>query len=464
VREQAQAYQTLLQDILAKVYVTDRDEGLERVRRLLSQGDFDKYFDDLLITNGASLESPGFVDLNPLGADRRNRAFPLQEVRKGIERAMRQRETLAAGGGFCVPITAGRSVVAGAWYSPITPPARLLPFAIFAIPVLISTVVFGVLAFYWIGRSVVRPLEGLGQAAARVGAGEYATRVARISGTQELDPLVDAFNSMAAKVEGHTDELQREVARATDEAARRERALLQSSRLAAIGTLAAGIAHEINNPIGGMLNAVLRLSKSPHVGANEQRYLDLVREGLGRIHRTARKVLDFSPRQIEPVPFALAAVVEGARALVDHRLRDQGVVFTADVPADLPELVGDPHEIQQVLLNAFLNSLDVLAGANRPGHIRVRATSQGEWIECAIADDGPGAAPDVLARVFDPFFSAKADPQASGLGMFISYSIIRHHGGTMTVDSVPGEGFTVTLRLPRGGDDKGRPALGGGRR
>ena len=462
VQEHVEAYDRFLQDAVAKVYVSEEDASLARVHRLLSHGDFGKYFHDLLITNvishDRSPQVPGYVDLNPMGADRRDAdRFPLAEIRDGIKQAMDSDATVAAGGGFCVPIVADRGVVAGAWYSPIIPPVRLLPFWVFAIPVLLSTCLFGVFAFYWIGRSVVRPLQSLGRAASRVGAGEYVTRVGRVPHAHELDPMVDAFNSMAVRVKSHTEDLQREVARATEEAARKERALVQSSRLAAIGTLAAGIAHEINNPIGGMLNAVVRLSEAADISARDRRYLELIREGLERVSRTARKVLDFSPRQIEPTPFAVHTVIEGARSLVDHRLRRQGVAFTADLPDHLPLLVGDAHEIQQVFLNLFLNALDVLED-RAGGRIDVQGRRDAGVVECVVTDNGPGAEAEVLARVLDPFFSGKSDPQSSGLGMFISYSIVRNHGGSLSIDSAPGEGFRVTIRLPvagRDADDKG---------
>ena len=207
--------------------------------------------------------------------------------------------------GFCVAIRAGGQVAAGAWYVPVELPANL-PLRFFAIPVLSSTVLIGILAFYTLGRSVVQPLNRLGQAAARVGAGEHGVRVARVAGARELNLLVDAFNAMVSRVAGHTEELRREVARATEETARRERALVVSSRLASMGTLAAGIAHEINNPIGGMLNAVHRLRQRDDLDERSSVYLQLVAEGLDRIGATARKVLDFSPGQIEAAPFDLA--------------------------------------------------------------------------------------------------------------------------------------------------------------
>jgi signal transduction histidine kinase len=198
-----------------------------------------------------------------------------------------------------------------------------------------------------------------------------------------------------------------------------------------------------------MLNAVRTLEKKSELTDRERVYLELVREGLERVGSIARRVLDFSPKSMSPQPFRLADAVEGARALVNHRLRRQRVELAVDLPEDLPELVGDRHEFQQVLLNLFLNSLDVLEGEDGAPSIEVRArrTAAG-GVEIEVEDNGPGMPTEDLDRVVDPFYSAKGRPDASGLGMFISYSIVRNHGGELELDSAPGQGFRATIRLP----------------
>src|SRR5690606_17781955 len=182
-----------------------------------------------------------------------------------------------------------------------------------------GTLVFGLLASFVIGRTLVRPLRGIGQTAQRFGEGRYEARMTPVQ-VPELDVFIEAFNAMAERIEAHHAELAREVQRATEEAQRKERAMLQSARLAAMGTLAAGIAHEINNPIGGMQNAIRRIERNEQLGERERVYVALIRDGLERVGRIARRVLDFSPRTLEARPFALDEAVEGARALVEHRI------------------------------------------------------------------------------------------------------------------------------------------------
>ncbi|MCC6670811.1 MAG: HAMP domain-containing histidine kinase [Planctomycetes bacterium] len=454
LEEHTRLYQDTFQSVLRDAYSAEVLEPEQRVRRLLGLAPetFRPVFRDLLITNGLAASEPGYVHLNPMGSSHRDGdTFPLRDVLGGIQESIDARTTVAAGGGYCVPILAGSEVAGGAWYVPLLPVLPPLPFAVFAVPVLVSTLLVLLLAYWSIGRAVLRPLHALGAAAGRVGSGQRGVTVPHVPGASELDGFVDAFNAMAARVEGYTDELSREVRRATEEAARKERALLASSRLAAMGTLAAGIAHEINNPIGGMLNAVHRLAEAEGLTERQRTYLRLVQDGLERVGRTARKVLDFSPRRVEARRFPLREAVDLARALVEHRSSRHRVEYRIEIPADLPELHGNPGEIQQVLLNLFLNSLDVLEGQTEPRWIAVRARPAGERIEILVEDNGPGCDRETLARVMDPFFSNKRRPDATGLGLFISYSIVRNHGGEMEVDSEPGKGFRVWIRLPAAG-------------
>lgn len=456
LEQQQEVNRIVLQTVLADAYPV-QPKGREQVwvRELLQLESFRKVFSDVMVSSGAAGGAEGMVDLNPMGAAHRRRGeLSLSAVRAGIRQAKREQREVPVGGGFCVPVAVGGDVEVGAWYVPVELPTAT-PLEAFAIPVLLGTALIGVLTFIGLGTSLVRPLKTLGQAAARVGAGDYAVEVAPVARTPELNVLVDAFNSMAAKVAGHTEELRREVERATEETARRERALIVSSRLAAMGTLAAGIAHEINNPIGGMLNAARRLSQREDLDDRSKLYLELILEGLNRVGATTRKVLDFSPRQIQAAPFRLIDAVEGARVLVEHRCQCEQVELVLAVPDDLPGLVGDRHEIQQVVLNCLINSLDVLEGHPPPRRIGITALHDDAWVRLRIDDNGPGTDPASLARVLDPFFSAKGSPSASGLGLFISYSIVKNHGGELAVESQPGEGFHVTICLPVGGRQEG---------
>ncbi len=437
-----------LASVLQEVYSAERLTGRDRqVKDLIRARSIRGLFADLWVTSGRP-PFEGFVHLNVRGAVHRDPdRFPRATIARGLEVVRNWPGLLPVADGYCMAIRSGSEVVGSLWFLPVRRPERpTMPVWPAVLAVVIGTAVFGLLLYQAVRRTVARPLARVGEAAAEVGQGRLEVRVPDLSGMPELQTLVQSFNAMAGRVQGHTEELEQAVRTAVEETKARERALVLSSRLAAIGTLAAGIAHEINNPIGGMLNAATRLLASPDLSERQRTYLELIRDGLQRVARTARKVLDFSPRSIEPQAFALRLAVDAARSLVEHRLQAQQVALRVDVPPDLPDLHGDPHEIQQVLLNLLLNSLDALDG--RPGRIDLRARRDGGQVEIEVRDDGPGMAAEDLPRALDPFFSKKTRPDASGLGLFICYSIVENHGGTITVDSAPGQGFRVRIRLP----------------
>ncbi len=426
------------------------------VRRLLSAPSLRELYEDVIVTSGRPPYAG--VYLNPLGAVHRDPdTFPEAVITTGMIEARGVDGILPVAGGYCYALrpelgAAGAEAggVAGyLWFRPRHTPVLLpaaLPLWISLGGVVASSVSFGIVLFWVTRRTIRRPLQAIGAAAVAVGRGRYDVRVPA-RGVPELDPLVSTFNQMASRVADHTRALEAAVREAVEHAKQKERALVLSSRLASIGTLAAGVAHEINNPIGGMQNAVNRLLQQPGLADKQRTYLQLVQEGLARIARTAARLLDFAPRPAAPGQFPLARAVEGARALVEHRLQRDGVQLDVALPADLPPVFGDPHEIQQVMLNLFLNSLDALGG-QPGGRIDVRAVRADTHVRVTVDDNGPGIASELLPRVFDPFFSKKDRPDASGLGLFICYSIVQNHGGEIAVDSRPGEGFHVTLRLP----------------
>ena len=442
-----------LQRVYSPEAVSDASADAAVVRRLLTETSTREIYEDIIVTSGRPPYEGIFF--NPLGAVHRDPdTFPAALITTNLAQARSTEGMVGVAGGYCYALRQpdaprGENVVGYLWFRPRLPPSlpASLPLWTALAGVAVSTVLFGIVLFWGTRATIRRPLQAIGAAAAAVGSGRYDVHLPEGQGVPELDPLVVTFNQMASQVKSHTETLEKAVRDAVEATKQKERALVLSSRLASIGTLAAGVAHEINNPIGGMQNAVNRLLQQKDLGERPRVYLTLVQDGLQRIARTARRLLDFSPRNVPPGKFALATAIEGARALVEHRLARAAVQFVVDVPKDLPAVHGDAHEIQQVLLNLFLNSLDALEGKGS-GCITLRAVGDDARIRLDVADDGPGMDPALLGRVFDPFFTKKERPDASGLGMFICYSIVQNHGGEITVDSKPGEGFRVHITLP----------------
>jgi signal transduction histidine kinase len=423
------------------------------VRRLLRNRLLQESYSDVIITSGR----PPFdnsVYLNTIGAVHRDPdTFDLQEIVDGIGRAARSDSSFKVGDGYCRALRQKQRVVGYLWFVPQVFP-RLpasLPVLSAVLGILASTVLFGAVLFWLTRRTIGRPMQKIGIAAQAVASGRYDARMPEMHGVPELHRFVLTFNRMAEKVENHTKHLQEAVQTAVDATEQKERALVQSTRLATIGTLAAGVAHEINNPIGGMQNAINRLLQAEGLSEKQTIYLKLVQDGLARVARTTRRMLEFAPKDAQSASFDVVTAIVGAHALVEHRCEQSNVAFSVKPAAELPLVYGDAHEIQQVMLNLFLNSLDAMGGgvrSNQGGKITVTCSAHAGMVRVVVADDGPGMAKELLARVFDPFFSKKDRPDASGLGMFISYSIVQTHGGTMVVDAAPGEGFRTTIELP----------------
>ena len=435
---------------LQRVYSPDRlSDGLQVRQLVLSRAVRDLY-EDVVVTSGRP-PYEAQIYLNPRGAVHRDPdAFPRAQILAGMTQAVEADGMLPVAGGYCHALRQGDSIAGYVWFLPKHPPAlpSNLPLWTSVVAIGAATLLFALLLFWAVRHTIGVPLRALRDAAAQVAAGSYTARLPAELGAGEFRPVMLAFNRMATEVESHTTTLESEVRQAVEQAKQKERALVLSSRLASIGTLAAGVAHEINNPIGGMQNAVNRLLQNPDLAERQKVYLQLVQDGLQRIGRTARRLLDFSPRKAAVGTFPLEAAIEGARALVDHRVQKQYVELQIDVAPGLPQVRGDAHELQQVLLNLLLNSLDALEQKGRGGRITVRASVEDGKVHLRVDDDGPGMDPADLPRVFDLFFTKKERPDASGLGMFISYSIVQNHGGEMTVDSRLGAGFHVHITLP----------------
>jgi signal transduction histidine kinase len=227
-----------------------------------------------------------------------------------------------------------------------------------------------------------------------------------------------------------------------------------------LGTLAAGIAHEINNPLGGMQNALRSLQSGGLPKDREREYFELVADGLQRIEGIVRRVLSMAPRGMLAAPVRVGDSLHDARALVEHRAEKAGVEVVLALPDSGDVVRGDRGELTQVFLNLFLNSIDALeerreqlgagSGAERfAPRVEAKVWIEGSEVVVRVRDNGRGVPPDVLDRIFDPFFTTKDPGRGSGLGLTVVYSIVRNHGAVIAAANAPGGGFEATIRFPR---------------
>ncbi|MGZ3428723.1 MAG: two-component system sensor histidine kinase NtrB, partial [Polyangia bacterium] len=230
---------------------------------------------------------------------------------------------------------------------------------------------------------------------------------------------------------------------------RLERSLVRAEKLATIGVLSAGIAHEIGTPLGIISGrAEQLLTRVPHGEAG-----DAMRKGLSsilgqvdKVSTTIRQLLDFArarPVTVEAV--SAASAVGNATSLLEHRFRQCKVALSTDAPPSLPPLAADPGQLEQVLVNLLMNACDACSAG---GHVSARARRGDEGVVLEVVDDGSGIAAEHLSSVLDPFFTTKKRGQGTGLGLTIAADIVKNHGGTLAIDSAPGRGTTVRVVWP----------------
>ncbi len=247
-----------------------------------------------------------------------------------------------------------------------------------------------------------------------------------------------------------------------------EEQLLQADKLASTGFLAAGIAHEINNPLTGIYTVIDTLAKRVRRdGGNEEPY-QRVLANIDRIKDIIRRLLDFAnPSAIQPEKSDLNALVIQVMDFFKFHPIFRRVQVEWDLAEDLPEVVVDPKQIQQVFHNLAMNAAQAMKETGGSLYIRsrlVKSTDESirDRIEIAMRDTGPGIPEKDIKRIFDPFFTTKPPGEGTGLGLSVSYSVAKNHGGDLTARNVPGGGVEFILGIPVTETVKAGSRLGSG--
>ncbi|CAN5900781.1 hypothetical protein BH23PLA1_BH23PLA1_03730 [soil metagenome] len=246
-----------------------------------------------------------------------------------------------------------------------------------------------------------------------------------------------------AALQQHRDELEVRVAERTTALRASQARELQKEKMSAFCLLSAGIAHEVGNPLAALSSLVQMLQRrGPDPYTAEK--LKLAGSQLERIRRTIRELVDFSRPACNNVgPVRLAEVVSEGLGISKYYQRTKGRQISTAIPDDLPAVWTVRDHVTQVLFNLLLNAIDA---TDKGGHIRISAQRVGSAVELEVADDGPGISPEGQARLFQPYYTTKA--VGTGLGLFVSRQIVEELSGTLTYQTIPGEGSTFTIRLP----------------
>lgn len=313
-------------------------------------------------------------------------------------------------------------------------------------------------------RSVARPLHALISATERMAAGDFRQEL-RPAAADEFTQLANSFNDMMHRIGERDALLLREKGELQDalqklranevELQRQQAALIQSEKLAAMGSLLAGVAHELNNPLFVVSGRAMML-ETASAGSPHAHMAKKIRAAAERCARIVKTFLAMA-RQDRPQygHVNLAKVVRSCLDVLDYTLQSGGVTVAVDCEPDLPAVLGDEDQLHQVLINLFVNAQQAMAEHAGPRMLRVRLgrAKSGEHVEVRVSDTGPGVPAAIRARIFDPYFTTKPMGVGTGVGLSVCLGIVQAHGGSLRLESEAG-GATFVVTLPSAVGDK----------
>jgi len=314
--------------------------------------------------------------------------------------------------------------------------------ALLLIVSLIAILIGSVVVWFFVQRATA-PLLELRDSAEAVGRGDFSRRVA-VHSLDECGELAQSFNRMTENVQTAQTQLQHTVNTLKSTQAQ----LVQSEKLSAVGEFVAGVAHELNNPLAAVMG-FSELLRNANVDEKQRRHLDLIFKSSQRCQKIVQSLLSFARRhQPERKPVAVNKLIEDVLDIVAYQLRTSNVAVECRLAADLPLVLADGHQVQQVVLNLINNARQAIEAHQAGGRITITTERNSQIIRISIQDNGPGIPPENIQRIFDPFFTTKEVGKGTGLGLSLCYGLIKEHGGNITVASQPGHGATFTIELP----------------
>ncbi len=322
-------------------------------------------------------------------------------------------------------------------------------FIILSIVVLMVTAVIG----YFISQGITRPIGELIHGTAEISKGNYDYRM-NIGADAEMKYLAERFEDMSESLKDKIRELADRNAQLEDalrQLKETQSELVRSERLAATGKLTAQLAHEINNPIHNIqscLQTLLKRFQAVRNGDEAKELLDVALEEVNRLAHLTRQMLDVYKTSIVPLerqPVSLNAIVSEVVAASEKMLSAQNVNVRLNLDQGLPEINGSRDKLKQVFLNLFINAKDAMPAG---GTLTVETRRKNGSVLVTVGDTGIGIPPENVNKIFDAFFTTKSAVSGVGLGLSVTYGIIRQHDGTISVRSAPGRGSTFSIVLP----------------
>lgn len=299
------------------------------------------------------------------------------------------------------------------------------------------------LTTWFLVRRITQPLVELRANAEAVGRGDFTRRIAQFS-NDECGAVAIAFNDMTGNLQASRAELEKAVGTLKQTQAQ----LLQSEKLSAVGQFVAGVAHELNNPLTSVIG-FSELLQHMELDPKNRGYVDRIAKSAARCHKIVTSLLGFS-RQHEPErkPVRINELADAVIEIIAYDVRASNITLVKEYTPDLPLILGDAHQLQQVILNIMSNARQALEPYRRDGEIVLRTGCTDTEVWLRIKDNGPGIHRDTLSRIFDPFYTTKPQGQGTGLGLSLSYGIMQEHRGHIRAESQPGDGTEFILKWP----------------
>lgn len=304
-------------------------------------------------------------------------------------------------------------------------------------------ILLGAAAVWFFVSKVTQPLRELRQGAEAVGRGDFDLRVP-VRSRDECGQLAQVFNQMTENLQQSRVQLEKTVETLKTTQAQ----LVQSEKLSAIGEFVAGVAHELNNPLAAVVGFSEILQKE-NTGEKSRHYSETIFKAALRCKKIVQSLLSFARREKpERKLVSMNSLVEAVLDIVNYSLRTSNIEVVTRLEADLPLVLADMSQIQQVLLNIINNAHQAIEASQSAGRITVTTESRTANVRVTIRDNGPGIPLENLQRIFDPFFTTKEVGKGTGLGLSLCYGFIQEHGGTITPLSQLGKGTAFVIELP----------------
>lgn len=300
---------------------------------------------------------------------------------------------------------------------------------------IISALVPNLLLVLLVVRIISRPLQRITLAAIRVTEGNYGTEVEGRHSNDEIGLLATSFNEMSRKMSSDIEQLQ-----ALNEQ------LIRTEKLAAMGTLAAGVAHEVNNPLASISSLIQMMQTNENSDENSIENLRLIQTQIQRISQVTKDMMDFA--RVRPAAknwINLNNISDTALRLASFDKSFQKLRLEKEYDQTLPDIYADSDQLQQVFLNLFLNSRDAMPEG---GKLFIKTSREANFIKAEIADSGIGIDEKKIKQIFDPFYTTKPTGKGTGLGLAVCYGIITAHGGKIEVKKNDQKGTKFTIHLP----------------